>query len=148
MWGFQVWEAKLARKGQIYDAKGLLFIDQASVICSFQNISKFGKVNCMFAWACTGPWSYSIRSKCKWNEVWMRIGLQEECFDVWSMILANWYNPVQAMRRPFKLCPKWINLDSLEILDQEEQLLCWNFFHLGLVSWWILRWKFGNFNML
>ena len=38
--------------GPISDAKGLLFIAQASVICTFQNISKFGNVKCMLAWAC------------------------------------------------------------------------------------------------
>jgi hypothetical protein len=36
----------------------------------------------------------------------------------------------------------------LESLDQGEQLWCWTVFHLELGSWWILRWKFGNFNML
>ena len=77
----------------------------------------------------------SFIGKAKWTDV-----LKLDSFQLCSH--------VKAMRRPSKPHPKCMNLGFMKRLDQGEQVWCSTLFHLELGTWRILRWKFGNFNIL
>jgi hypothetical protein len=76
LWGFeergQSWRARILSN----ELRGSIFIEFGSVIYTLEFSSKFGNVMHKLAWACTGPWSNPIWSKCNWNDVGMKLEWQ------------------------------------------------------------------------
>ena len=74
------------------ELRGSIFIAFGSVICTLEFSSKFGNVMHKLTWACTCPWSNSLKSKCICSEVGMKLewkGNVKWSFELWFLPMMH-----------------------------------------------------------